>query len=148
MLSYRQNQSTAADILKLLIACDRDFIPPLSERVDLPSYAARMAENAALFEGWDAQQLVAVVAIYCNAPDRSQAFVTNVSVAPQHRGSGVSRNLLTSAIEHVKALGFVSVGLEVHQSAAAAVALYRSVGFRQICEQAQILTFRLDLGSV
>lgn len=145
MLSYRQNHATAQDISKLLKTCDQDFIPPLSERVELNAYAARIEGNAVRFECWDGQSLVGIVAMYCNAPDKSQAFITNVSTAPAHRGSGISRKLLCSAVSHAQELGFETLSLDVHPEAVAAVSLYQSIGFKTISETGQVLNCLLTL---
>jgi hypothetical protein len=73
----RRNQADAGAILEHLQRCDDQFTPPLSSRVNLKDYAAKLALNAERFEIFDDGKLVALVAMYLN-PDC--AFISNVSV--------------------------------------------------------------------
>ena len=45
-LQYRRDTATADDVLAHLTRCDADFTPPLSARLDLGGYAAKLAERA------------------------------------------------------------------------------------------------------
>lgn len=56
-----------------------------------------------------------------------EGFVTNVAVFPAYRRQGVARQLLQSAM----ALPLSRLFLEVRASNAAAIALYRSLGFSE-----------------
>ena len=58
-----------------------------------------------------------------------EAQVTNIAVAPLHRGRGVGRALLTELIGRVKVRGAERMTLEVRPSNTAAIALYHALGF-------------------
>src|SRR3954451_20071883 len=92
-LQYRRDTATTDDVLAHLTRCDADFTPPLSSRLDLGDYAAKLAERAARVEAWDGCQLVRYVAAYV-APGAPEAFISNVSVVSELRGQGVAAALV------------------------------------------------------
>ena len=144
-LFFAHGRSQAADILRHLIACDRGFVPPLSERVAIPEYARRLADTAARFEAWSGGELVGLVAAYCNAPDRQDAFISNVSVLPDWRKQGVAGRLVRDCIAFIGTAGFAQILLEVDANAVGAVRLYENTGFKQMRAQDSSLRMCLKL---
>lgn len=126
-----RNRASATEVAALLSACERDFVPPLSERQDIPTYAERICQRAERFEHWDAGLLVGLVAMYCVTPQGAPAFITNVSVRREHRGRGLGGILLGATLDHARSCGFSHVALEVDTGATAARQLYRKHGFIQ-----------------
>lgn len=127
---YTTDRSGPDTVRRHLLACDAAFHPPLSARVDLAAYADKLAGHALRVEAWIGDELVGLVAVYCNAPDRGTAFVSNVSVLPSYSGQGVARHLMRKTIDNVRALNFASLSLQVEPGAAVAMRLYASLGFR------------------
>ena len=142
----RTDTAPAKAILAHLERCSDRFSPPLAERVNLAEYAARLSRLATRFEAWDDARLVALVAVYCNAPDRMIAFVSNVSVDETHLRQGLSRHLLQSAAAFARKRGFAKLSLEADASAVSALALYRALGFVKVDEVGRTLTMQMDLG--
>ncbi|MFB6151653.1 MAG: ribosomal protein S18-alanine N-acetyltransferase [Haloarculaceae archaeon] len=66
-------------------------------------------------------------------PNHGEALghVKDLAVAPEHRGLGLGKRLLGSALNALTAQGVGSVKLEVRRSNDAARGLYRRFGFRQ-----------------
>jgi ribosomal protein S18 acetylase RimI-like enzyme len=124
-----RDEASVSQITEHLRCCETDFIPPLAQRTDLDDYARKIAARAVRFEAWAGDTLVGLVAVYCNEPDRRVAFVTSVSVVPEHQGRGVAATLLASAIEDARREGFERMALEVGPANAAAVRLYSNAGF-------------------
>lgn len=143
-LTWAKNRACAGDLIALLRQCDDDFTPPLSSRVDLTKYAAQLCVYAERFEAWDDADLVGCVAIYCNSPDKQQAFVSNVSVLESYRGRGVAMHLLRSAINLAGDRGFARVALEVDAGASAASSLYRKLGFSLVSDCTRTQTWAVD----
>jgi ribosomal protein S18 acetylase RimI-like enzyme len=127
-LQYRRDTATAADVLAHLTRCDADFTPPLSARLDLGDYAAKLAERAARFEAWDGGQLMGLVAAYVT-PGAPDAFISNVSVVSELRGQGTATALVGDCIDRARGLGASTLTLEVATADRAARRFYEKLGF-------------------
>ncbi|WP_377278873.1 GNAT family N-acetyltransferase [Rhizobium sp. R86522] len=119
-----RNIANVSQVTALLTACDLDFSPPLSARLEIPTYAERICTQAERFEHWDQSTLVGLLAIYCVTPAGAPAFITNLSVCSDQRGRGLADALLRAALMHARSCGFAAVALEVDVNAHAARRLY------------------------
>ncbi len=61
-----------------------------------------------------------------------EIHITNVAVAPEHRGQGYSKTLITDMIKYAKEKGFQHMTLEVRVSNSVAIALYEKFGFESV----------------
>ena len=102
------------------------------EGVDVETYLARLAERAELLSVADGPRCRGFVAYYANDQAAKQAFITLVLVAPEERGRGLGRSLVTCVLDLVKRRGFTSCRLEVAADNAPAHAMYRQLGFRAV----------------
>ena len=127
-VDYRRDSATADDVRAHLARCDEDFAPPLSARVDLEDYAAKLATRATRFEAWEGPELVGLVAAYV-AADTPDAFVTNVSVVRELRGQGVAASLVGDCAGYARAAGATALKLEVATADKAAGRFYEKLGF-------------------
>ena len=127
-LQYRRDTATAADVLAHLTRCDADFTPPLSARLDLGDYAAKLAKRAARFEAWDGGQLVGLVAAYVT-PGAREAFISNVSVVSELRGHGAAAALVADCIDRARESGAATLTLEVATADRGAGRFYEKLGF-------------------
>jgi ribosomal protein S18 acetylase RimI-like enzyme len=121
-------RATPAQMAAHLARCDASFDPPLSARVSLNAYAAKLVARAVCIEAWDGEHLVASVAMYCG----NDAFISNVSVDPQWTRRGLGTRLLRIAIETAWQRRMAKVRLEVAASNVAALALYQQCGFAPV----------------
>ncbi|WP_263707711.1 ribosomal protein S18-alanine N-acetyltransferase [Shouchella tritolerans] len=60
-----------------------------------------------------------------------EAQITNVAVSSDYRGHSYGESLMRYAMEWLKALGVVSLSLEVRVSNTSAQSLYQKLGFRK-----------------
>jgi ribosomal protein S18 acetylase RimI-like enzyme len=127
-LQYRRDTATIDDVRAHLTRCDADFTPPLSARLDLEAYAAKLAERATRFEAWDGGRLVGLVAVYVT-PGAPEAFISNVSVVSELRGQGVATALVAGCIDRVRSSGAATLKLEVATADRAAGRFYEKLGF-------------------
>lgn len=127
--SIIRNLATAEQIRIHLERCDSAFVPPLSQTVDLKSYAVKIYTHAERFERWKGGQLVALVAAYLNAADKSEAFITNVSVLPEYQGRGLAKSLIMECLDEARRREFQTLALEVDDGNRQAVKLYDNLGF-------------------
>ena len=63
---------------------------------------------------------------------RDEGEILNLAVLPEHRRRGLGRELLTAGLDWLSKGGVREVYLEVRQSNAAALAMYRARGFRPV----------------
>ena len=144
-IAFRLNEASEAQIAEHLSLCDAYFVPPLSGRVDIGSYAHKIASKATRFEAWD-RDLVGLLAAYCNDRERGVAYITSVSVLEAWQGRGIASRLLERCIEHAKEQRFQRVELEVDGGNVGAVKLYAKNGFLVNREKGAAVNMRLDFG--
>jgi ribosomal protein S18 acetylase RimI-like enzyme len=132
--TYCTNQASRDQIVALLQACDTSFIPPLSSRVDLDSYATKLFNHARLLEAWIQDDYVGVVAVYLNDARTRRGFISNVCVRPEHGGKGIASQLIARCKERAIRDGFDTLELEVSPTNLPAVALYQKSGFLKVKE--------------
>lgn len=145
LIVYNVSLATASEILAHLLHASEDSEPSLSCRVDVLAYANKLHDRAVRFEAWLGDDLVGLVASYCNHPERTIAFVSNVSVWSGFRGNGIATRLMRQCIEYAQTLGFANIELEVDQSNAPALALYQKLGFNTLRSNGSSLTMGLTL---
>ncbi len=124
------NKASESEIVDHLLCCDSEFVPPLSVRVEISTYAKKIASKAIRFEAWAEGALVGLVAVYCNDSECQTAYITSVSVLREWMRRGIASDLIEQCNEHVKGLGFVQIELEVDNENVDAIKLYRKKGFK------------------
>ncbi|MEZ6129429.1 MAG: GNAT family N-acetyltransferase [Planctomycetaceae bacterium] len=131
-MRYTTNRATVDQVLQHLRNCQAAFIPPLNERVDVASYAAKVSENAETFEAWEDDLLIGLVAAYLK-PDRCRdtGFITSVSILNSHTRRGVARQLMQQCEQRAVELRLSGLRLEVAGTNTAAVGLYQSLGYTE-----------------
>lgn len=128
-IEYRVDRASATEIADHLLRCDAEFVPPLSERVEIIGYAHKIAAKATRFEAWSNGVLVGLVAAYCNDSGRRAAYITSTSVLHRWQGAGIASRLLELCIALAKEQGFARIELEVNSGNGGAVRLYANKGF-------------------
>ena len=130
-IDHRINAGTQKEIVAHLRLCDSSFSPPLSDRVDIEKYAAKIVNHAIRFEAWSDDRLIGLLAAYCNDEENSSAFVTSVSVIEEWRGRRVACDLLSRFIQHAKAAKVSKISLSVGRTSDNAIQLYNKFGFEK-----------------
>jgi ribosomal protein S18 acetylase RimI-like enzyme len=145
-LEFTVDRASTAEIARHLWECSDSFEPPLAGRVDIAAYAEKIADKAIRFEAWDAVVgLVALVAVYDNAG--FEVFVTNVSVAPSSRGTGLAQRLLQSCFDRMDISGARRYRLEVNPRSETAIRLYNRMGFVPVSQAGELISMeRLATG--
>jgi RimJ/RimL family protein N-acetyltransferase len=122
--------------LAALRECPTAFSSSYEEECDIPlaRRAERMAPGRghAIFGAFDGQNLVGTVGLHRESGRKiaHKAMIWGVYVAPAFRGRGVGRLLLERALAHATSMpGLLRVTLGVNTENAAAIALYKSLGF-------------------
>jgi len=89
-IAFREGTATREDIQAHLEACDADFSPRLSVKVDIGEYSRKISARAQTFEAWFGDTLVGLVAAYMNDSLTRSGFITNVTVAKAFMGRGIA----------------------------------------------------------
>ena len=91
-------------------------------------------DDRGIFGAFDGEQLVAVAGLGRESLRKlsHKAFLWGVYVAPEARGTGVGRMLITAALDFARSVpGVRQVNLTVNADSTAAIGMYRSLGFRE-----------------
>ena len=80
----------------------------------------------------DNHRIVAFLLLYCNHKDTLDAYLCNVYVLMEYRGRGLTKKLLSKAIEVCKKNGFKSVSLDVNCDNVIAIHIYEKYGFKRV----------------
>jgi ribosomal protein S18 acetylase RimI-like enzyme len=128
-VSYLTDRASAAKLAEHLTRCDADYFPPLSDRVDLDRYAAKLAANARRFEAWAGGTLVGLLAVYLPSTEPDTAHISNVSVLKAWRGRGIAATLMRHCFDEAARSRIQRITLEVAEANIAAIALYQRTGF-------------------
>lgn len=142
-VDLRRNTASVQEIASHLREADRSFIPPLSDRIDIDCYAAKLFDVGTRHEAWVGPRLVGLVAGYLN--DCELGFISNVSVAPGLERRGVGARLVAAFIADAGAAGIKRLRLEVHSGNIAASQLYRAAGFSREDHGGDLVTMSLEL---
>lgn len=130
-IQYKTNTALFDDVNRHLSACDKNFIPHLSQKVNIAIYAKKIVENSVTFEAWYNAELVGLIAAYCNDVENKKVFITNVSTITQHLGKGIASTLIKQCIEYATKNKFTEILLEVNSNSINALKLYSKNNFIQ-----------------
>jgi ribosomal protein S18 acetylase RimI-like enzyme len=144
-VAYRRMTATRDEILAHLQACDAQYLPSLSSRVDLAAYAGKLSQHATTFEAWDGPLLAGLVAAYLNDQRGRGGFVTSVSVVPGHARTGIASTLMDTCLAEARLLRMQELALEVSRASPQAIGLYRKLGFVESGGDTNFLSMRLPL---
>ena len=112
------------------------LMPQLSPRLEAPSgerlRAVAANPSAALFTAESGGAVVGVLTlVWYDVPSGRKAWIEDVVVDAEVRGTGAGRALVAAALEHAGAIGAGKVLLTSNPAREAARALYRKMGFEE-----------------
>ena len=119
-------------LMKFLQEIDKDFIPFLSQKVDLSSYCDKLLSNAQLFASYsDDENISGLVVLYANDFAKRYAYIPLVAVRKDCRGRGLAKELLVKAVSYVKKMGgqYKMYILGIHTNNPIALRFYQKLGF-------------------
>lgn len=126
-----------------------DMLPkPLSGRLDLDDYAAKLHERADIALAYLNNRVVGLIALYANDLVTKACHIPLVAVDPETRRRGVGKALVLRALARARARGMTSANLNVLPSNGTAIALYRSFRFRVIRSNQDRLLMQVELPPV
>jgi ribosomal protein S18 acetylase RimI-like enzyme len=145
-VEFSLDRATVTEIAAHLSRCDGDFVPPLSSRVEIGSYARKLGHRATRFEAWTEGALVGLLAAYFNDVTRRTAYITSVSVEKPLQRAGLAARLLAACTAQAARFGFESIELDADRDNVAAIALYTKSGFAVSSRRGRTVVMRLNIG--
>ena len=138
------NESTKKQILNHLEACNDSFIPNLNIYVDITKYTSKLHSKANLFERFEGNRLVGLIASYDNKLNKI-AFISNVSVEAKYQGEGLSSSILQECINYYKSKNYDSIELEVNKDNKRAISFYEKNQFKILNNQGKNILMGIKL---
>ena len=131
-LSVKQVREVSGPLLDALAR----LMPQLSPRLAAPSserlQAIVTSPSAALFAAEGGDRILGLLTlVWYDVPSGRKAWIEDVVVDAEARGTGAGRALVAAALEHAAAVGAEKVQLTSNPAREAARALYRKIGFEE-----------------
>ena len=111
----------------------------------LDDYIGKLVDRAELATWYVAGRMCGLIAFYANDPERRDAFISMVAIAPELRRMGIARALLGAVLRSLSDRGFVQCRLEVRAYNKRAIRLYRGIGFEPDGMLDDIVKMRIQL---
>ncbi len=141
-IRYTQNKASLEQIYEILNITSNDFIPPLSARVDICDYGAKIKSKAVCFEAWDDNRLIGLVACYYNNTETYEGYLTHISLLQTYCGKGIAKQLMANCMNYGIANSFKSIRLEASKKNKKSLMFWRCLRFQQIACNGNSLYFR------
>jgi ribosomal protein S18 acetylase RimI-like enzyme len=128
--------ATEAEQQQYLAAYNQGFpdnpktLETLKFLLDTPFWAA----GGSAIMAFHGEELIASILTY-PTQDGKAAYTDDVFVLPAWRGRGIAKMLIAEGLHYAHAQGFAEVLLEVKQSNAPAIAVYRAMGYEIVNEE-------------
>ena len=117
------------EIFDFLKAVDTAFPVPLSEKQSLEALAHKFCEKATVCYEKRQGKIVCLVAGYTKEITDNMAYISVVATLPDVRGKGYAQRLVRQFLEICEGENIAAVHLYTDKSNAAAIALYKKLGF-------------------
>ena len=115
-----------------------------AESACIPHVVRSDVELAHYFSLWEGGSAISAVDSQGNVVGNVMAYwvgphavTEDVLVRPRWRRQGVARHLLLRALRYLKSQGLAGASLELHESNAAVLALYYSLGYEEVSREEQ-----------
>jgi ribosomal protein S18 acetylase RimI-like enzyme len=95
----------------------------------------------------DHGHIVGNITVSRRAPASRHWFISNVAVLKSHRGQGLARQLMDTAIEYVREMHGQTVSLQVRQGNTPAEHIYETMGFKHVSASTFVKMYKLEAPS-
>lgn len=142
---YKQSSLTKDSLVFFLDKISEEYTPPLRTVVCLSDYAEKILQNGVIFEAWEGNNLIGIVAGYFNDIQNSFAFITLVYVIPERRKNNIGVHLMNNAISFAKERHLNNMHLSVKVDNSRAQTFYKKLGFYIIGQSVDSYNMRKEL---
>ena len=144
-INYFLNKATEAELGQFFNSESNQFWGFLEASIDRISYIKKIFDKAIKFEAWCHNELIGVLAFYCNDKQYLTAYITAVSVLEKFQRKGVSSELIKHCISYVQNQGMSLINLQVLKSNFKAIESYKKFGFKANESDKSIIQMTLNL---
>ncbi|MBN1805924.1 MAG: GNAT family N-acetyltransferase [Sedimentisphaerales bacterium] len=118
------------ELIDFVTNSSNEFKPPLHLRVKIDDYCEKLIEKSVMFVAREDEEVVGIIAFYCNDDIQHQAYLTYFFVKKDKRRKGIGKILLDKSMSYSKKCGMKSMKLAT-LAENQATSIYRRNGFRQ-----------------
>lgn len=144
-IKYCKNECTQDMIYKHMLMTDENFIPKLSEQVNIKNFSQKIYEKADIFALLRENKIIAILACYNNDIKNKIAYITFGSVMKEHRRKGYATFLLKKAIAYSRKNGMKKIQGEIHKDNKINLKLAKKMNFKQIGVKEENIVMELIL---
>ncbi len=120
---------TQQQIYDFLLAIDKDYPTPISDKVELFSYSEKLYEKAHVNTVIKNNKIVSLVAGYTENITNNIAFIALVGTLSDYRGKGYAQKLINEFIYDCRKLKINGIHLYAVKENTAAISMYEKIGF-------------------
>ncbi len=128
---YKVKTADFGNVFSHLVKCNEEFVPRLTDKVDINTYSKKIVENSITFEAWVNDELAGLIAAYFNNTKDRIGYITNVSTLKIYGGKGIGSQLMEMCFTYAAEHQFIEIALEVFNKNTAAIQLYKKFEFHQ-----------------
>ena len=130
-IRYENDSSIAAEVLRVLMSVNDEFVPHLNTWVDLDEYSKKVSSKAVCWLAYDNSELIGFAACYVNkATDFS--FWTMLAVRKEYRNRLVALQLEPIVIKYCRDKGSMGILAEVDPRHTDLINLHKYFGFKHV----------------
>lgn len=145
MNKIRINTLSSEELASILLNFDSKYAVSLSKRVNIEEYSRKLFEYSEIISYYREQDIVGIVAMYCNDLKNKIAYISAILVHPRLRGKYVGDLLISKSKEIAKEKGMEILKLEVKKTNYKAISLYNKKGFTMIKDLNDTIYMELKL---
>lgn len=124
---YVYSRLTFEEVRSFLVQTDSEYPTPLSQSVDIDSYAHKLSDYSDFSLCYAGEELVGMISCYTNRPPIG--YVSNVCIKKAYQGKGVFSKMLGNLIDKITEKGIGCLFLEVSFDNIQALDIYFHLGF-------------------
>lgn len=132
----KQLENTESDfnmLFAFMQKVEKDFVVPLSKKVNLKNYVNKLLFNGCVLAIIDNNEMLSCRAFYCNDLEHKIAYGSFMSTLSKAQGKGYAKLLIKEMIRICHEKGFHSIiSASINPKA---IALYKSMGYDVIREE-------------
>lgn len=131
-IKSRDGETLKKEIASFLKANDYQFMPPLSERVEIEEWTQKLFKEAVIDLAWSENTLVGISFYYSTPDEFPYARHVGICVDESQKGRGIGAALIQQCICCCQKRGSVGIESQTWESNNVSRSLFEKFGFEEI----------------